>query len=49
MRIIDLNKHITEYIKIFGKKNVTEHVNKLFSNFNNKKGEKTDALGKKKT
>ena len=49
MMLIDLNKLVQEYIKVFGKKNVSEHINKLFNNFNNNKGEKNDASSKKKT
>ena len=49
MRIIDLNKHIQEYIKTFGKKNVNEHIKSLLNNFNNKQGEKNNATSKKKT
>lgn len=49
MRIIDLNKHIQEYVKIFGVDNVSNHIKKLLNNFNNNKGEKTDASSKKKT
>ena len=49
MRIIDLNKHIQEYIKTFGKKYVSEHVQTLLNNLNHKQGEKTNASSKKKT
>ena len=53
MMLIDLNKHLQEYIKVFGKNYVGEHIKKLLNNYennnNNKKGEKNNALGKKKT
>ena len=49
MRIIDLNKHIQEYIKIFGIEYVSNHIKKLFNNFNNKQGDKNNATSKKKT
>ena len=49
MRIIDLNKHIQEYIKTFGQKYVTDHVKTLLNNLNNKQGEKNNASSKKKT
>ena len=49
MMLIDLNKHLQEYIKVFGKKNVGEHINKLINNYNDNKGEKKDATSKKKT
>ena len=48
--LIDLNKVVQEYVKVFGKKNVSDHMQKLFNNTNNNnKGEKTNASSKKKT
>ena len=49
MMLIDLNKHLKEYIKVFGKNNVSEHIKKLLNNSNNNKGDKTNASSKKKT
>ena len=49
MMLIDLNKHLLEYIKVFGKKNVGDHINKLLNNYNNNKGEKKNASSEKKT
>ena len=48
MMLIDLNKHLLEYIKVFGKKNVNDHINKLLNNYNDNKGDKKNATSQKK-
>ena len=46
MMLIDLNKLLQEYVKVFGKENVSEHITKLLQK--HKQGEK-NATSKKKT